>query len=109
MRSPASLQEGPAFILLDKQVYAAVRWNHLVLFSLLDSTSSLARAQGGTKEVCALVALDTTFLNKERLIHNVLSKLYLLLMRCFVQDTYFVNDHTYFTNDQIPMICNAGL
>jgi len=52
MRSPASLQEGPAFILLDKQVYAAVRWNHLVLFSLLDSTSSLARAQGGTKEVC---------------------------------------------------------
>jgi len=75
----------------------------------LDSTSNLARAQGGTKEVCALVALDTTFLNKERLIHNVLSKLYLLLMRCFVQDTYFVNDHTYFTNDQIPMICNAGL
>ena len=40
-------------------------------------------------------------LNKERLkhFHNALSKLHLLLMRCFVQDTYFTNDHTYFAND----------
>lgn len=33
-------------------------------------------------------------LNRERLIHshNTLSKLLLLLMRCFVQDTYFADD-----------------
>jgi len=49
--------------------------------------------------------------NKERFIHshNASSKLHLLLMRRFVQDAYFVNDHTYFANDQIPMIYNAGL
>lgn len=50
-------------------------------------------------------------LNKERLIHthNTLSKIHFLLMRCFVQDTYFTNDHTYFANDQIMMKYSAGL
>ena len=72
-----------------------VRWKHLVSFSFfLDSTSSLARAQGGTKEVCVLAGLDTMLLNKERLIHshNSLFKVKLLLMRRFVQDTHFAND-----------------
>ena len=77
----------------------------------LDSTSSLARAQGETKEICVLVGLDTMLLNKERLIrsHNALSKLHLLLIRCFVEDMYFANDHTFFTNDSILMIYNAVL
>lgn len=77
----------------------------------LDSTSSLARAQGETKEICVLVGLDTMLLNKERLIHSHsgLSKIHLLLMRCFVQDTHFANYHTYFSNDHILMICNTGL
>lgn len=49
---------------------------HLASFSVLGSTWSLARAQGRARGVCAL-GLDTTLLNKERLIHshNVLSKL----------------------------------
>lgn len=81
-----------------------VRQKHLVSFSFfLDSTSSLARAQGGTKEVCVRGGLDTILLNKERFIHshNALSKLHLLQMRCFVQDTHFTNDHTYFASDWI--------
>ena len=75
------------------------------------SPSSLARVQGGTKEVCVRGGLDTILLNKERFIHshNASSKLHLLLMRRFVQDAYFVNDHTYFANDQILMTYNAGL
>jgi len=77
----------------------------------LDFTSSLARAQGGTKEVCVLAGLDTMLLNKERLIrsHNALSKLHLLLIRCFVEDMYFANDHTYFANGRILVIDNSGL
>jgi len=57
------------------------------------------------------VGLDTVLLNKEKLIHshNALSRLHLLLMRCFVQGTYLANDHTYFANDQILMTYNAGL
>lgn len=41
--------------------------------------------------------------------HNALSKPYLLLMRCFVQDMYFTNDHKYFANDWILLIYSAGL
>jgi len=60
----------------------------------LDSTSSLARARGGIKDVCVAVGLDPMLLNKDRLTHshNTFSKLHLLLMRHFVQDTYFAND-----------------
>lgn len=77
----------------------------------LDSTSNLARPQGGTKEVRVPVDLDAMLLNKERLIypHNALSKLCLLLIRRFVQDTYFASDHTYFANDWILMTYNALL
>lgn len=70
----------------------------------LDSTSSLAKARGGTKGVCVLIGLDTVLLNRERLIHshNTLSKLLLLLMRCFGQDAYFADEW-------ILMVDNAGL
>ena len=62
---------------------------HLVSFSFLDFTSSLANSQGRTKGVCVLCllkALNTMLINKARLIHshNVLFKLHLFLMRCFM-------------------------
>ena len=56
--------------------------------------------------MCVLGSLDTMLLNKKMSMHsyNTLSKLHLLLIRCFVQDTYFANDGTYFANDQILII-----
>jgi len=39
-------------------------------FSLVDSASSLARAQGGAKEFSVLVGSDTLLLNKESIIHS---------------------------------------
>ena len=99
MRSLSWLKDDSVFILLSKQVYVTIRQKHLISLCLLDSTSILARTQGGTKEVCVLVGLDTMLLNKEKLIyfHDTLSKLHLLLMRHFVQDAYFANNCTYLT------------
>lgn len=111
VRSPASLQVGPAFWLLNKQVYVTVRWNSCFCSPFLISTSSLTRTQGWTKGVCVLIGLDTMLLNKERLIHshNSLSKLHFLLMRHFIQDRYFVNYYTYFANDRILMLFHTWL
>lgn len=74
--------------------------NKHIYMRIMVSFSSLERSQGGAKEVCALVGLDAMLPSKKRLkhSHNTFSKLHLLIMRCFVQDTYFANDRMIITD-----------